>query len=163
MQPLSFLRQIANLSTVAELRTFDGTCKNPLSCTSSKFWRKPSFLSIKQGNAGLIRDRTDPDAGMPMPDWGSWQQEIMPAFQHLHMIFQYHIERVHPFLPPAVLTWKVYPYPPPTVWTCSGTGLRYRMPECRCRGYWSRCRCPVMLSVHCTFYTLHSTRFFFND
>ncbi len=77
--------------------------------------------SIKLGNAGLIHDqryRTDPDAGMPMPmpDWGNWEQEIMPAFQHLHMIFQCHIERVHPFLPPALWTCRVYSYPPPTGW-----------------------------------------------
>ncbi len=27
---------------------------------------------------------------------------------------------------------------------CSGTGLRYRMPECRFRRHWARCRCPAM-------------------
>jgi hypothetical protein len=27
---------------------------------------------------------------------------------------------------------------------CSGTGLRYRMPECRCRRHRPRCRCPAM-------------------
>jgi hypothetical protein len=28
---------------------------------------------------------------------------------------------------------------------CSGTGLRYRMPECRCRRHRPRCRCPAKL------------------
>ena len=33
---------------------------------------------------------------------------------------------------------------PSLVPECSGTGLRYRMPECRCRRYRPRCRCPAM-------------------
>ncbi len=28
----------------------------------------------------------------------------------------------------------------------SGTGLRYRMPECRCRRHRPRCRCPAMVN-----------------
>jgi hypothetical protein len=27
---------------------------------------------------------------------------------------------------------------------CSSKGLRYRMPECRCRRHQSRCRCPAL-------------------
>ncbi len=39
------------------------------------------------------------------------------------------------------LLWWSSPVP-----ECSGTGLRYRMPECRCRRHWTRCRCPAMMA-----------------
>jgi hypothetical protein len=34
---------------------------------------------------------------------------------------------------------------PSPVPECSGTGLRYRISECRCRSHRPRCRCPAML------------------
>jgi hypothetical protein len=74
---------------------------------------------------------------MPMPYWGSWLPEEMPmpdelfsgipTFQHLHMIFQASYIKSNTS---SIRLWpcRVYQFPLPVVWTCSGYPFHIRCP-----------------------------------
>jgi hypothetical protein len=49
---------------------------------------------------------------------------------------------------------------PSPVLECSGTGLRYRMPECLCCRHRPRCRCPAILNAD--YDVAHNTQFKFD-
>ncbi len=123
----------------------------------TEFWCRNTDAGLKQLTTGR-----NADAGLLFSG--------IPTFRHLQMIFKYHIARITPSadvygragcVPVHCQQYgraECVPFyrqqyggtgirVPSPVPDCSGTGLRHRMPECRCWRHRPRCRCPAMKRI----------------
>jgi hypothetical protein len=82
----------------------------------------------------------------PLP--AVWKCTEYPFHHYQQQLFQMPESRTVRHLVSPVPEWTKIPMPEPVQYRNkgpqSGTRLRYRIPECRCRRHRTRCRCPAM-------------------